>query len=90
MRDQIRNCEATKYAKTGWCWSNSIIFFDQHHTGAITSPLLKRGVLASLPIHSHLPRPCAVIDRACSLPAPPVIAGFSPQVSCGIVYAVPR
>jgi len=23
-----------KYAQTGWCWSNSIIFFDQHHPGA--------------------------------------------------------
>ena len=34
MRDEVRSSEATKYAQTGWCWSNSIIFLDQHHPGA--------------------------------------------------------
>jgi hypothetical protein len=34
MRDEVRSCEATKYAQTGWCWSNSITFLDQHHPGA--------------------------------------------------------
>ena len=38
MRDKKRSCEATKYAQTGWCWSNSIIFHDQHHPGASRHP----------------------------------------------------
>ena len=34
MRDKKGICEATTYAQTGWCWSNSIIFLDQQHLGA--------------------------------------------------------
>ena len=26
------------FAQTGWCWSNSIIFIDQHHPGASRHP----------------------------------------------------
>ena len=63
MRDKKKSCEATKYAQTGWCWSNSIIFLDQHHPGAHqemghpSGPLLRRGLNYRLPIHSHLDRP---------------------------------
>ena len=38
MRDKKRSCEATKYAQTGWCWSNSIKFLDQHHPVASRHP----------------------------------------------------
>ena len=38
MRDQKGIAKPPKYAQTGWCWSNSIIFFDQHHPGATRHP----------------------------------------------------
>ena len=33
-----RICEAKKYAQTGWCWSSSTRFLDQHHPGASRHP----------------------------------------------------
>ena len=55
MRDEKRSCEATKYAQTGWCWSNSIIFLDQHHPGASRHPSsAEEGTLLS-PANSFTP-----------------------------------
>ena len=69
MRDKKRSCEATKYAQTGWCWSNSIIFLDQHHPGAHQemghpSSAVWRGHYFGLPIHSHLHKPAVLSTSA--------------------------
>jgi len=51
MRDLKKQiAKPPKYAQTGWCWSNSIKFLDQHHPGASRHPSsAEEGT-----IHSHL------------------------------------
>jgi hypothetical protein len=68
MRDEKRICEATTYAQTGWCWSNSIVFLDPHHPAPITrwaTPLrLRRGLhFSHSAIYSRLHRPACRCER---------------------------
>jgi len=55
MRDLKKQiAKPPKYAQTGWCWSNSIKFLDQHHPGAHQEMATPLDSAEEGTIHSHL------------------------------------